>query len=120
MPEPPASKHPGAMTLFEARQTIATLRQQLAGHGKRPSGAPSGGKEPIPRIPPPDPHPLGLPGRTSPVNPKNVSSEPSVDLSNMAPAYFQDFISHCGDKELKKMLAAETSKLGKHQDSSVI
>lgn len=106
MLESPASVTSMPRTLAEAKTEIARLRQQL-GHG------PPAGK-PIPKAPE-DPHPI-LPGRNPPINPGAVV----VDLSNMAPVAFDDFVARCGNKELKILLSRETAKRGKEQDEHVV
>lgn len=111
MPEPPTRPRSlGPRNLSEARETIARLQAQLAGHG-----LPPGGKEPIPPAPQ-DPHPL-LPGRHPPINPQNSGS---LDFGHMSPKQFSEMLDRCDDKTLLALLARETAKLGAKQNDGVI
>src|SRR5262249_35994245 len=96
----------------------ANLRKQLA-NGPPATKPPAGGDKPVPKIPTNIPPPIPSPNPK--INPNNGATSPtSVDLSGMAPGYFADFISHCDDKELQRLLSAETGKPGPKQDSGVV
>src|SRR5271165_7292342 len=103
MPNPPHEPK----TLFAARQTIASLKAQLAGHGKPipkpPLDSPTSGKpvaKPPPHPPPnPDPSRPGMPGTNS-----------LVDLSKLPPSTFADVLARCENRTLKHLLSLETAK----------
>jgi hypothetical protein len=89
------------------------LQAQLAGHG-----LPPGGKEPIPKLPPPapsnpDPSRPGSPGT-------NKSLAPDLNLAGMSPRRFAETLELCDNKTLKILLARETGKPGPEQDAGVI
>jgi len=104
MPIPPHEPK----TLSAARETIKSLRAQLAGHG------PPAGTKPIPKTPPgpapnPDPSRPGSPGTNS-----------LLDLSKLPPSTFADVLARCENRTLKHLLSLETAKPGPKQDGSVV
>jgi hypothetical protein len=78
-------------TLYEARQVILRLKNQLSAKNSLPAGT-----EPIPKAPQ-DPHPI-LPGRNPPINP---------DLGGMSPKARDAFLEEQTTPALYKLIKKE-------------
>jgi len=103
MPSPPT--RPGSLgpkNLSEARETIARLQAQLAGHGL-PAGS-----QPIPKLPPPAPL---NPDPSRPASPGTMQA-PDFNLASISPKRFSETLELCDNKTLKILLSRECSKPG--------